>query len=1132
MTPGAVRTREPALASHAAARAHLQRGRRVAQTTSVSALVLAFCAAVLLGLVFAAQTAPPADAQSPAPGGQLDDLRDNPAEQLDENDNPAADPDAEDGSDEGSDEEGAGEADRRDELRGELDECQGTAGAQGGSPECNKAVDEALENGGGESPDEAESEGGGFARPANTEPAYKAYDADQYEFAFYVAEDDQASFYQAGKKTLNAISDMLNSIASIIFIVYVLFMKGSVTALEWVLGVNLVENLRDAVSDGISSMGNTLIGDGNSFSSYVKLVWALGAGAIIYFLFRARVALALGSLLKMLVVTALAAIIILKPGDAIDLYTDATNAASNTVLSMAAGEEGGDPENTVTEEYLDEMWEAYVIIPFGQIQVSSDTGVAKEYGEQALATDPEERPYALEGIKDEEGVEDRAQASMWVMHVVWAMVTLIFGLCAGLLLLAVSAVVLVFQFIALIAFMTLPIWLWFAIFPAAGVTEKLLGWFINLNLDVIFAKLMLALFVVVNTAILGISLPSEDMSLILRFLISLLSGIAAIMFVFGLRGVIQASSFGRSGMGGGGLTSRGLSAASLLASGGGLASTASGVAGNSGKSAASGADYAHPAVAKKEREVGEVGAGRGSKDKLGKMAHDQNEASRAEKGESPIDGRSGKRKAADAGKRGAAAAGKVGWQATKAGGRATGRAGRIGKEAAKRLPKAGIVSAQSGFSPMETTAAFGGVGAAAGFGAAWGAAGATKDKAKDGVRSLAARRRQNKEEKAQAERFAAVGEELTEKTGARMEEDLVQRDDAVEEDARQAYINENPQTRREESDPGSGGSANPYKEDAFPERPPEGVPEDASYDPQTGVISGTHHNPGTEEPPRAPEGYTRHMEPQESENGELGSRYVFTPDSDAKTMRGQAYDQAEGTRRASRERGYAMRPGAGSYRPDGQGSFYKDGATPEERARDAREDQMRDSQRDRIVDRGYSNFDDFHAAKKQDLADQGYDVTNYAPEKNAPPPEGERPGQSAARSSGQPEAGTGQSMSGGASGRAHPTAEQIKQNDPEGFAQYYNPRASGEFSSQEYKAMKEAKSRRADPARSQGSWDQTYLMEAASQRVQEGIRNGDSNEAIIAGMKEPEEKEGQPAKKFQDRLRHVNDTWLRNGPGR
>ncbi len=965
------------------------------------------------------------------------------------------------------------------------------------SEQCQDAVDESTGDGGGQ-------EGGsGFADVVQDKPSYEAYPLSHYQFAFFIPDDQEAGWFFSEKKAQNAIADWANGQASGIFVVYVMFMRAAVTILEWVLTLDLVTSMNQVISEGIRGIGEGLIGSPGAFSIGVKIAWLVGMCAVALHVLRARMASAMGTAAVMLIMTAVCVMVISNSGQVIKWYTGFTNALASEVMTMASGHEG-EPgtQDDETRQALDQMWESFVIVPFGYIQVSSDTAVAARYDEQALATPLEDRPDALEGIQDEPGVQERASNIDWIMHIVWALVTLLFGVMMALLMLAAGMVVLVFEFVAIIALLTMPVWLLFSIIMVAGLSRQMLMWFVNINLDVIFAHLIIALFTRLVTVVLGLNTVGEDMALIMRFLLALGCGIAVFMLVFGIRSVVRASSFGRSGLvDTGGMGRKAGVAVAAMSGGTGAGTSAAGALGSAGSSSGGTGDK-HQALS---GGSGEQGAAGGASTRMDNIEKRRNEADRKERGEEPPDNRSGKKKTWDRlGKVGANTGG-IAWNSA-------GTAGKVGKAAvgaaAKKIPKAGLVAARSGFSPFETAAAFGGADVAAAGGALWGGA-ASKGGSRRTQSGIVGRFRQRQQDKKAAARFEKDGEELTEKAAARMEEDDLRRDAAVEQNAREAYLeNEQPATA-------SGG--------AYPAQAPVGTPEGAAYDPQTGAV--TMDAADGQEAPEGPAGYQYSTQTSAPPGQAPREQHVWTPNKDPAAMRGEAYDRAETERRAQREEAYKARGSVsdGALVTDANGNVSRDHASRTERDRDAAEDRMRDNQRAGIVAAGGSSFDGHHAANRQRMAanppqkgqnesQQSFErrkaahenkVKNYDPARNAPKP---------------------------AFSSSSPSLQEIKDKDPEGFRKHYANRAKQEFSPDQYKRMKEAKERREDPLRSRGSWDQTPYMETARKQVKEGINRGDSDGSIITGMKEPESGEGPQMQRFQDRLRQVNDSWVKNGP--
>jgi hypothetical protein len=999
-----------------------------------------------------------------------------------------------DGSGSGDGNPAMDESDESDEGGGE-ESNDGITGGLG-----QDTLDEDEEDYTGEN-SEGDSTGDFAKSAADGELLYKTYPITKYEFAFYQPE---SKAWQFGKKLGQAVSAGINQWASALYILYVIVMTISMALIQAVLSLNLVENMSDTVSEKMSALGNTVIGNGGNFTAFVKLVWALGVAAIVFYLFRSRVSRAFGALLQMIVITAISVMIISSPGQVIQWYTGITNSLSNTVLAVGMGEDAAESGTaSMPTEFANTMWENYVILPWAQIQVSSDPGVAKEYGEQALATDKADRPDALEGIKDKEGVDPRASETDSVMHVTWALTTLIFGLIISTLLIIMAGIILVAQIIALVAILTSPIWLWFAIFPAGGVTSKMFGWFLGINIDVILLKLILGIFLAVNSAILTADVDGEEMLLVMRFILSILSAVAVIMLVMGLRAVMQEVLSGRSGFGGGG--SAGMLAMRMASDAGskvmGESKSATG-----GSSGARGSSYMSPVTsavqgggggekgreAEREAEGGDKskdrnGGNGGKKGRLGKLQKEKDEARRAQYGEKPIDDRNKKQKAADIGKNTAKRAGSIGWKATKTGAGAAGATAKVGASVGKRLPKAGMMAAKSGFMPMETAAAFGGLGAAAGYGAAAGAMGRGKEKVKEAGKGILNNAREAREESKNAERFTSEGEEMTEQRAETKASNDRDRYDKAEEAALQEYQAANPQ---------HGGE--------YPEEAPQGMPENGKYHPeQGGIITGSLKK--DDMPPNV-EGYTPSVENLTNKKGQsAGRQYTLTPNEAPGVMRSKAFENAE------------------SARPDG----------PRQEALD---------QQQGIVASGYSNYDKFHADKLGQLKkevpkapatgesqeafetrrDEARDkVQNYNPAQNAPPPTGDT---STGKVPGAAETSSVQNT-------PYPSVEEIKKIDPEGFKKFSEPRLSQEFKDPlQRSAVEQSRSLAADPNRSRGAYDVTYYMEHARADVAEGIRRGDSNQSIITGMNKPESQDGAEMKSFHDRARDITNSWQKHGP--
>lgn len=987
----------------------------------------------------------------------------------------------------------------------------------------------------------------GFNEVDRSEPAYKAYTISDYQFAFYLPDDQDASwFWSSGKKFQNFSNDINNQIASAIFMIYVLIMKGTMMLLGWVLDLDLVTALRDTIAAGMTDIGNTIIGSGPAFTTFVKIMWGLGVAAVVFALFRARVASAAGKVLTMVVVTAIAAIIVMFPGKAIDYYTGIVGGMTDGVLTLASGEEGSQNGSgtTITDGYMDQMWEAYVIVPFGQIQVSYDPEVAADYDEKALATPGEERADALKSLgEDEESVATRASTMDYVMHQVWAGATAIFGLFAVLILLLLSSVVLAYQLIAIVALITLPVWLWFAILPAGGIPSKIVGWFLVIIADVVLVHLMLALFVLVNESILTVETPDEDMALILRFLLSVISGIAVIAMVFAGRNILKTTLTGRALTSGG----SGLYAAQMLSrKGGDLKDTVAGtISGPSSSGTNSSEGYVNPRTAEARNQAASADSGHSGVDEAD---NELNEKRRAEHGEAPIDDRTKSQKNKEALKRFGGMAERIGWNTAGGTAKAGGRLMKAGGHAAKRLPLAGMMAARSGFMPFETAAAFGGVGAAAGAGVASGAAGLSRDKLKEKGRSRIERRRQQQIERKNAGVYASdEARDAHDTLAAQQYDDWKGNYSRAESDAEDEYnrlyeptedqpANDGPANEHEEHT-GPSSVADPREGPAEGEAPsapyerPENIPAAANFNEQTGAVWGTY-DPATESAPIAPAGYTGETAAYQNPANEDGSRttptgtYLFTPHGQSRPDRKHydhrglgaderrgAYDQEEELRKGSRPREERRGDGEHAQRLRGE---------------EAREDQLRADQREGIVADGYTKFDDWHADNKRKLfgekptpksgersedflqreATWNNQMRNYDPA-NYTPGGGQGHGQGQNQ---QPQ-------------RVQRDKEWIKQNDPEAWNNIFNERVSDRLTPQQISSVEKGMDIEANPEDQRKPYDQPLIQENASTTLKENITAGlHTREEMETGMKRPEDTDQAGWQRFRDRLSTVRNT--------
>lgn len=1056
-------------------------------------------------------------------------------------------------------------------------ECQDALRENNPAAEDSGSTEGTAEDSGG-----GEQSGGsgdyGFAEVDDSQPAYKQYTITDYKFAFFqpdtngIAKALLGVLATLGNEIGTMFAEMNNGYASMIFMIHVLLMKLAFVVLEWVLTLNLVTTLEQTISTGMSDIGNEILGSPGAFTGFVKVMWALGVAALVLYLLKGRVAEASGRALQMIGVTAIAIIIVMMPGKVIDYYAGFTNDISSGMLSLASGEQdSSDPDSTVTEGFLDRMWTPYVLVPWGQIQISSDTGIATQYAEPALATSGEDRPDALEKLaEDEPTVEERASVYSYVMHQVWAIATIIFGICTAAIMLFIAGAVLMYQLIALIALMTMPVWLLFAIFPGGGVTAKTLGWFLALTVDVILAHLMLALFVLVNDAVLSINTPNEDMALILRFLIAIFSGIAVIMMIFSGRSILKNSLTGRSVRSGGG----GMLAANLLAQKSGNLASASAAAVRGGSSSGSSptdssTGYLSPKV-QDAKEHAASGSGTDDSD-LDAAETELNEKRRAAAGAPQLDDRSKQDIRKDKRGRFAGLAKNVGWKTADGTIGAAGKVGKVGWQTAKRLPAAGLISARSGFMPFETAAAFGGVGAVAAGGAAKGAVGAHKDKARERLAKRAEQRRQRKQEEANAELYTSEEGRDAHDTLAASQLDSWEDeyDKAVADAENEAnrygdYFEEPPITERgEEGDdprvdvPESSPStaADPRAASGEDNQPgtyqrPRNIPEDANFNAHSGAVWGTY-DPSTNQTPTPPPGYSGSSEVYQNPPNADGSSvkpsgmYLFTPLGATKpdrkhhdhrdldqNQRMAAYEANERERRAARD-----------------SSPLRQGNSPEaiqRRENDRIQDAIRDNQREGIARDGYTSFDDWHSdnmrrqfgerpthptpgestegfmARAEDYDNNvaNYDPTDYTP--------GAAPTDSGERQQTRSKIGESQAPQ---PKRVHRDSAWLQKNDPERWNKHLNQNLSERLSPQQISAVQEARRRDADPAETRSAYDQPVVQEAASARLKDNIRSGlHTKEEMETGMKRPDETDNAGWSRFRQSLATARQARRRHEP--
>lgn len=604
--------------------------------------------------------------------------------------------------------------------------------------------------GGGRAAVAQDKDGGGSPdpRPSGGGLLHEKYAITDYVFAYYEGEQDGWWIFGEGVEdtTKKLMYATFNSFASAVFLMHLLFMKTAVTVMQWVLTVDLIDALKGTISGGIRSMGQALIGSGADFSGYVKIMWALGLLAVAWAFLKRQVVAATGHLLKLVLLSAFALFVVLNPGAVIDTYSSFTTAGSNAVFATAARIGGDDfsgagERPTVSEGFLNTLWEAYVIAPWAQIQISSDPRVANEHAEEMLSTSTEDRPDKLEGIKDEKGVDPRATLEDAVMHIVLATTTLIFGLAVVIVCLVLSLLVFVFEAISIVALIALPVWLLFAIFPAGGLPFKLGMWFIHINVDVLLGKLALSLFVTVCAATVGLGAQtSEDMRLITSFLVSIIAGIGVWVLIFNVRSILRASSFGRTSV---------------------LRSPAGHPAGAAPAPAASAPAEAAETGASQRMSY----ASDNVRKAMDRVENERNEAGRQQAGMPPMDSRSRGRKVFETARSAAMVAGSY----ASAGAGAAATAGKAGHAVHK-------AAASGNYMPSEMAAAIlkhAAAPAARGGARAAGAAGAGALRRMDP--GSAYNERRNRDART-IKRFEEDGEDLARSVAARKTNDLIERD--------------------------------------------------------------------------------------------------------------------------------------------------------------------------------------------------------------------------------------------------------------------------------------------------------------------------------------------------------------------